>query len=1080
MFRIDNVIVLLLCAALAGAALAATGDDADAPPAPATASALGTEPTAPASGMQALLDEGVAAWHRSDYPTALDWFEQGLAAADGVGDPVWEASFTNGIGVILREVGRYQEALGYYERALDIRRVIGDRAGEGSSLTNIGDLYRNLGRYSEAMDYFQKALAIRREIGDLRGQANDLGNIALVYYEFGRHDRALEHHGKALSLHREIGDRRDEAKDLGNIGLAYESLGRHQDALANHAEALAIARELGDRNLEGGQLLNIGRLSQALGRHDDALMQFNLALAIAREIGGRPGEAIVLGNLGDVYRILGRYQDALQHHSQGLVIRREIGDRAGEADALNDIGLIYFLLLRDRPAMEHFSEALAINREIGDRSGEARDLGNMANLSRNAGRYQEALERYAEVLAIHRELGESDGEAVGLTNMGNVYMHLGRHHEALARSREALVIHSRLGNRSAQSATLLNIGAIQHGLGALNAEGDAYRQALIVQAQLREPDLQWRIWDHLRRLWQDKSHFAAAILAGKRAVNRIQAMRALSTELERSAQQSFLEDKEGIYRTLADLLITEDRPAEAQQILDMLKEQEFYDYLRDEEAHDPRTTRAALIEPEAAWIARFDAAAKPLMDLGVRIKMLESIAAEARSANEHAELDRLIAERDAANAELDQMLVQLPACFVGIDADRVEDAAQSLADAPGNKRALLAALSEQSGQPTGLLQFILLEDKVRLLLTTPAGWHTAVVEVDGETLATEIDALRTALTDSGSDAATPAKALYTRLVAPIVDAIDAAGLQSLLVHLDGKLRYIPFAALHDGEQWLAERWSLVYYTAASERQPEAAGGGDWRVAGLGVSEPRGKFIQLPAVAQEIDGIVREDDSDPKGVLPGRALLNTAFSETALRTEAADPANRILHLASHFDLHPGSDADSSLLLGTVTDDGEPHTLSLKALRESKPPLDLRHIDLVTLSACNTFMGGADDTGVEIEGMGTIIQRQGARGVLASLWPVADASTGVLMQTFYRLRAERPDLTKAQALQQAQLGLLRGEQAPEAASGCAGDRRPIDVGGGDGSPGAAAQAVADAACGWRHPFYWAPFVLMGNWL
>ncbi|WP_058556103.1 CHAT domain-containing protein [Thiohalocapsa sp. ML1] len=586
----------------------------------------------------------------------------------------------------------------------------------------------------------------------------------------------------------------------------------------------------------------------------------------------------------------------------------------------------------------------------------------------------------------------------------------------------------------------------------------------------------------MRELWETQSQPGPAIVAGKRAVNTIQAMRAASSGLDQTLQQSFLQDKEVVYRNLADLLLAQDRPAEAQQVLDMLKEQEFYDYIQEDDAHDPRTTRAAFNRIEAAWNAGYDGIAEPLPALGERIATLSRIDASARTAEEQAELARLTTERDAATAELERLLAELPEHFAAIAPAQQAEANRTLANAPGNKQTLLAALSEQSGQPTGLLQFILLEDKVRLLLTTPAGWHTAVVETDADTLNTEIDALRTALTDSGSDAATPAQALYTRLVAPIAEAIDAAGLHSLLVHLDGKLRYIPFAALHDGEQWLAERWSLVYYTAASERQPEAAGsgGGDWRVAGLGVSEPRGKFTPLPAVEQEIDGIVREDDSDPNGVLPGRALLNTAFSETALRTEAADPANRILHLASHFDLHPGSDADSSLLLGTVADDGQPHTLSLKALRESKPPLDLRHIDLVTLSACNTFMGGADDTGVEIEGMGTIIQRQGARGVLASLWPVADASTGVLMQTFYRLRAERPDLTKAQALQQAQLGLLRGEQAPEAASGCAGDRRPIDVGGGDGSPGAAAQAVADAACGWRHPFYWAPFVLMGNWL
>ncbi len=623
-------------------------------------------------------------------------------------------------------------------------------------------------------------------------------------------------------------------------------------------------------------------------------------------------------------------------------------------------------------------------------------------------------------------------------------MYLGRYQESLEHFTQALAIRREIGDRAGESRDLANLGALEADQGHYAAARGYYEQALALQTALNEPETLWRLWNNLRQSWSADAQPGPAIVAGKRAVNTIQAMRAASSGLERAQQQSFLEDKEDVYLRLADLLLAQDRPAEAQQVLDMLKEQEFYDYIQEDDAHDPRTTRAAFNRFEADWNAGYDGIAEPLPALGERIAALSRIDASARTAEEQAELERLTAERDAATAELERLLTELPQHFAAIDPAQQAEANEALAKAPGNKRALLAALSEQGGQPTGLLQFILLGDKVRLLLTTPADWHTAVVEVDADTLNTEIDALRSALTDRYSDATTPAKALYTRLVAPIAEAIDAAGLQSLLVHLDGKLRYIPFAALHDGEQWLAERWSLVYYTAASERQPEAAGGGDWRVAGLGVSEQRQGFSQLKAVKDEIDGIVREDAADPNGVLPGRALLNAAFSETALRTEAAAPANRILHLASHFDLHPGSDADSSLLLGTVADDGQPHTLSLKALRESKPPLDLRHIDLVTLSACNTFMGGADDTGVEIEGMGTIIQRQGARGVLASLWPVADASTGELMQTFYRLRAEQPALSKAQALQQAQLALLQGAD-PD--TDCAAARMPVYLGTGE---------------------------------
>ena len=297
--------------------------------------------------------------------------------------------------------------------------------------------------------------------------------------------------------------------------------------------------------------------------------------------------------------------------------------------------------------------------------------------------------------------------------------------------------------------------------------------------------------------------------------------------------------------------------------------------------------------------------------------------------------------------------------------------------------------------------------------------------------------------------------------------------------LDGRLRYVPFAALNDGRHWLAERWPIVYHTAASERRTELTSS-EWRIAGLGVSEARKGFDPLPAVVAEIDGIVREGARDHAGVLPGHALLNGAFSQSAFRQQAADADNRILHIASHFGLRPGNDAQSSLLLGTVKANGDPDTLSLRALRESDPPLDLRHLDLVTLSACDTAMGGADDTGAEIEGMGAIIQGQGARGVLASLWPVADTSTGRLMQTFYRLRAEHPEQTKAQDLQLAQLALLHGTlDGAGPAGGCVPSRRPVNLGI-NGKPDTPPPPAGDPACRWSHPYYWAPFILMGNWL
>jgi CHAT domain-containing protein len=133
-------------------------------------------------------------------------------------------------------------------------------------------------------------------------------------------------------------------------------------------------------------------------------------------------------------------------------------------------------------------------------------------------------------------------------------------------------------------------------------------------------------------------------------------------------------------------------------------------------------------------------------------------------------------------------------------------------------------------------------------------------------------------------------------------------------------------------------------------------------------------------------------------------------------------------------------------------------------------DFSGVDLLTLSACETALDSAGAGGKEIEGLGTLAQKKGAGGVLATLWPVADSSTGLFMQRLYRLREEQ-GLSKAEALRRAQLSFLHDESAND-------DEMSRQRGKVVSLNGAKGQHVAST--GYRHPYYWAPFILMGNWL
>jgi CHAT domain-containing protein len=174
---------------------------------------------------------------------------------------------------------------------------------------------------------------------------------------------------------------------------------------------------------------------------------------------------------------------------------------------------------------------------------------------------------------------------------------------------------------------------------------------------------------------------------------------------------------------------------------------------------------------------------------------------------------------------------------------------------------------------------------------------------------------------------------------------------------------------------------------------------------------------------------------------------------------------VVHIASHFVFKPGDDSQSYLLLAGKDAGGTGFHLTVANFRDNKN-LALRHTDLLTLSACETGMSGSASNGREVDGLGATAQLKGAKAVISSLWAVNDASTGTLMGDFYKRWANGAGkVTKVEALRQAQLDLLLGRVKPQA-----GDR---DRGFGS------ARNEQDVPKGYAHPYYWAPFVLMGNW-
>jgi YVTN family beta-propeller protein len=265
--------------------------------------------------------------------------------------------------------------------------------------------------------------------------------------------------------------------------------------------------------------------------------------------------------------------------------------------------------------------------------------------------------------------------------------------------------------------------------------------------------------------------------------------------------------------------------------------------------------------------------------------------------------------------------------------------------------------------------------------------------------------------------------------------------KTLVWVLDDDLRYIPMAALYDekNERYLVERYSNVVLTKSDAFQSNEEQV-PLRALAAGVSESREGLPALPGVAKELDSIFYSEGTRPAGgFMPARILVNGAFTPYALRAGLRGSYS-IVHIASHFVFDDQQPDQSYLLLG----DGK---LSLAELNDPVNGYSFKGVRLVTLSACDTAKAAGSGNGIEIQSLGEILD-SGAWSVMATLWAINDASTSDFMRQFYAALEQRK--SKAEALQIAQLALL-----------CGGAKC-------DGAPSR-----------YSRPYYWAPFILTGDW-
>jgi CHAT domain-containing protein len=353
---------------------------------------------------------------------------------------------------------------------------------------------------------------------------------------------------------------------------------------------------------------------------------------------------------------------------------------------------------------------------------------------------------------------------------------------------------------------------------------------------------------------------------------------------------------------------------------------------------------------------------------------------------------------------------------------------------------VLAKNYRKTGQKSALFYVVPTADDLELLLIPPKGAtvQRRVSQVNRATLAAMAKTLRNEVTNTAATGTTylpAAQVLYQWIIAPLEPELKAHHIDALIFCLGGGLRSLPVATLHDGKQFLVEKYALSVIPAFNLLDKRFAKLHDVRVLAMGASEFKDKSARLPGVPLELSTIVGKP-------LKGEEWLNQDFTLANLKARRSRYPFEIVHLATHAQFAPGDVSQSYL---QFWDD----RLSLNRFQE----MGLRSpkVQLLVLSACQTALG---DTKAELGFAGVAVQ-SGSKAALASLWAVSDAGTLRLMREFYRQLPSAP--TKVEALRQAQIAMLSGRlTAP------VGLPDPVDVNDVD----------------YRHPYYWSAFTLVGN--
>jgi CHAT domain-containing protein/tetratricopeptide (TPR) repeat protein len=896
---------------------------------------------------------------------------------------------------------------------------------------------------ARALELYDIAIAIARQLNNKTLIGRTYYKIGLTNSGIGRNEAAIQALLACRSLFDQAGLRRDVIYVLADLSSLYFSSQAYLQAEACAHEALAIATGPEARNVLpaavpdqygiASALSTLGSLSLRNGGHLKAIEYFRRSLALYEEIDHGTLQyglfiADKLSALGGTYNLIGENGRALVFLTRALDISRKLPQVGVAAGVLNNLGVLYLDQEDYDRAADYLGQALTIYETESNHLEVARVSLNLAVTHQREGSLELALEDFTKSAAQSAAVSNIDLMIAAGEGLGAVHLAKGNYGLALKYLEQNLSL-ARKSNEVMRTAELLWRKA--EVCNALQNFSDAVvlsKEALELARKLEQPKLVYLVTTTLGEAYSGLKDTRLAVKTLADAVDQMEAIR-MNVAGEKQKRQLFLGTHIASYHDLVDLLAEDDKPFEALLYAEQAKARVLLDVL----SGGKRPLTAVLTNAEREEQERLNTA---ITDANNEILNMQANRIPASS-----RIDGLAKRRDSARTRY--------AAFNDLMwSTHRELNSQHLTGRSLNGDNLRNLIQDES---TALLEYVMTADRTWLfVLTRNTGTRPQLkfyqIQIRRADLVSAVERLHRLMEDRRPDYDLVARQLYDALVEPAASELHEK--TTLCIVPDGLLWEVPFQALRTKTgRFLIEDYSVYYAQSltildqmaigrgSGPKRPKllALGNPSLKVAAGNLSDSHkpSEWEPLPEAESEVHTLGRIVGAGHSRIVVGADANERVFKSLA-------PGYSIIHFATHGVLDNRNPLFSYLVLARAE-----HQMDEDGLLEAREimNMDLK-ADLAVLSACETARGKIG-AGEGVIGMSWAFFAAGCRTTLVSQWKVNSASTSALMIKFYKYLqpTTRVKRTKAEALRLASLDLMKDER-------------------------------------YRHPFYWAPFVLVGS--